>query len=294
MQCVVSFTAVLSACHQLHDGSFAVRKQITSIPARRPPIHPSTVPYVRTRANTYTRIRICRFQLRPEEEALVEEVLKRPDADFGMMAANPFEISPALSVPPGPDDLAVLSRPATGMSVASLGGEASVGELLGGASSCSMQLQGEPSGAVSIDRGLAAEGSNSNNPDQRVSASGSAIGPRPSTTGSSVTVDLSLGLAVHTHALLRQKCAEVAGLPLGVINARLEEFAFDHVWGADGSLADFSSVAASLGGWCVCDCVCVCVCACMRAHVCVVGGRVQTARLADLSSIVASLDGCSC
>lgn len=59
---------------------------------------------------------------------------------------------------------------------------------------------------------------------------------------------LRQGLAVHSWAVTRQARAAVAGLPLGVINARLEVLALDHVWDADGSLADFCSVSCASHG----------------------------------------------
>jgi hypothetical protein len=62
------------------------------------------------------------------------------------------------------------------------------------------------------------------------------------------SVDLGVGLAAHTYAMLKQRQAMVAGMPLGAINAKLEEFALEHVWDADGSLADFSSIASSVPG----------------------------------------------
>lgn len=65
---------------------------------------------------------------------------------------------------------------------------------------------------------------------------------------SGASVDLGMGLAAHTHALLLQRQAAVAGMPLSAINAKLEEFALEHLWDTDGSLADFSSIATSLTG----------------------------------------------
>jgi hypothetical protein len=195
----------------------------------------------------------------------VEAVLRRKD-DEEADASNPFALTAEASL--APDDP---SRPPTALPLSAEPSRWGGGNLQGGNSAPQVLVLYPPTPAPQApatplpeDQGpvtaqdllaaaaaaAAAAGAGENG--------GSAGDARPS-TGSSLqgegtvnvltsSIDLARGLAVHTAALLRARQAAVAGMPLGAINARLEEFALEHNWDADGSLADFSSIASSLPG----------------------------------------------
>jgi hypothetical protein len=60
-------------------------------------------------------------------------------------------------------------------------------------------------------------------------------------------VELALGLALHSRALLRAQQAAVAGMALAEIDAHLERLAAGHQWTAEGQLADFAALRAAPG-----------------------------------------------
>ncbi len=220
------------------------------------------------------------LQLRPDEEALVEAVLRRDEDKDERVARNPFELSGDACLPPAaatagaaggfsfalPPPLpgAAGSRPQSalgrgGQGLAPLAFSAGLGGL-GGAAEGAAALQGEASAAqllrmahqvaLGLAGGVGQEGGGGGG---IVQGSKDGGGGAPAGRGSGAgegeasTVDLAAGLAVHTRALLRAQQAAVAGMPLGAINAHLERFAMEHRWGHDGGLADFSGLAAGAG-----------------------------------------------
>jgi len=129
------------------------------------------------------------FQLRPEEEELVEAVLARPDTE----EVNPFEISLSI-IPEEGEDATPTQRAAP--------------------DAASDEAQARP---------------------------GSALSSQGEGTGAGTSGTSSRPVSARP----------ASGLPLAVINARLEEYAQDHMWDAQGMLADFSAlsnVAAQTAG----------------------------------------------
>ncbi|KAJ9514584.1 hypothetical protein QJQ45_016315 [Haematococcus lacustris] len=190
------------------------------------------------------------FQLRPEDEALVEAVLQRDDDEAEQPTANPFLLDNSISLPVDHP-----SRPWTAHPSQWAG---SVSLSLNGSHAAELtHVLQPPTFTTQPSTGEAGSSPDPPTEDGTASSQAQRLG-QPGVTGEveqpvhqttplvEAEVDLAVGLAAHTFALMRARQAAVAGLPLGVINARLDEFVHEHCWDADGSLADFSSVASSL------------------------------------------------